>query len=86
VQLPGETGLVDAVEVPVVESTERWSDVTLTDGSVLRIKASVLGAVRVDGRYDQEGNPIYQVKVNQVMTVDAPQHLRKAATVSEKTH
>jgi hypothetical protein len=76
VQLP--TGaLADAVEVGVSESIERWTDVKLDDGSTLRIKTVILGAVRLEGQYDQEGNPMYMVKANQVMTVSAPDHLRK---------
>ena len=79
VQLPGEATALDAVEVPVVESTERWTDVTLGDGATLRIKASIVGAVRIEGKWDPEGNPVYQVRVNQVMTVNAPEHFKKNA-------
>ena len=79
-QVPGVDGLVDAFEVSVDESTERWSEVKLADGSVLRIKPVVISAIRVDGKYDQDGNPIYSVKVNQIMTVaSAPERLRKGA-------
>ena len=85
VDLPG-TGLVDATEVAVTESTERWTDVQLSDGSTLRIKPVVLGAVRIDNQYDAEGNPLYQVKVNQIMTVTASDHLKKGAHGSSKTH
>ena len=85
VDLPG-TGLVDATEVAVTESTERWTDVQLADGSTLRIKPVVLAAVRIDNQYDAEGSPLYQVKVNQIMTVTAPDHLKKSAQGSSKTH
>jgi hypothetical protein len=85
VDLPGK-GLVDASEVAVNESTERWTDVLLADGSVLRIKPVVLAALRIDNEYDAEGNPLYQVKVNQIMTVTAPEHLKKSAQGSSKTH
>jgi hypothetical protein len=79
VQTP--TGLVDATEVPVSESTERWTDVRLEDGSVIRLKAVVIGAARIDGQYDNDGNPLYTVKVNQVMVVaSAPDHLRKGGS------
>ncbi len=72
------TGAVaDAVEVGVSDSTERWTDVTLEDGSTLRIKIVIMGAARIEGQYDQEGNPMYMVKANQVMAVSAPDHLRK---------
>ena len=85
VELPG-AGLVDATEVQINESTERWTDVHLVDGSVLRIKAVVIGAVKLDDRFDQEGNPLYQVKVNQIMTVSAPDHLKRGAQGPAKAH
>ena len=87
VQVQGQQGLVDAIEVAVTESTERWTEVRLEDGSLLRIKPVLLSAVRVENQFDQDGNPIYQVKVNQVMTVtDVAEHLRKGASGSPKTH
>ena len=77
IEMPG-LGMVDAIQVSVSESTERWTEVKLDDGSVLRVKPVVLGAMRIDGRYDQEGNPLYALKANQVMTVlSSPDHLRK---------
>lgn len=76
VQTP--TGLIDGFEVAVSESTERWTEVMLEDGSVLRLKPVVIAAIRIDGQFDPEGNPIYQLKVNQVMiTASAPERLRK---------
>lgn len=72
-------GEIDAVEVPVRESVERWTEITLEDGSVLKIKPVVLSVVRAENSYDQEGNPLYSVKINQVMTVSAPDNLRKDA-------
>lgn len=82
-EVPG-IGLVDAFEVAVDESTERWSEVKLEDGSVLRTKPVVISAIRVHGKYDQDGNPIYSLKVNQVMTVaSVPEHLRKNAIATD---
>jgi hypothetical protein len=78
-RIPGlSPDLLDAVEVPVEESNERWTEVKLKDGATLRIKVVILGAVRVEGRFDQEGNPIYSIRANQIMTVsDVPDHLKK---------
>ena len=74
----GAITLVDAVDVVVSESTERWTEIHLEDGSTIRIKPVVLGAARIEGQYDNEGNPMYYLKVNQVMTVaSSPDHLRK---------
>ena len=76
VPMPNGT-LVDAVEVVVSESNERWTDVKLEDGSSLRLKSVILGVARIEGQYDPEGNPQYIIKANQVMTVSSPDHLRK---------
>jgi hypothetical protein len=78
--------MVDAVEVEIEVSTERWTEVTLKDGSLIRIKPVILSVLRIDGQYDQEGNPVYQVKANQVMTASAPDHLKKNAPTSKATH
>jgi len=83
VQMPNGL-LVDAVEVGVSDANEKWTDVKLEDGSSLRIKSVILGAVRVDGHYDPDGNPMYMIKANQVMTVSAPEHLRKGGSGAAK--
>jgi hypothetical protein len=80
-------GLVDAFEVAVSESTERWTEIKLDDGTALRLKPVVLGALRIDGKYDPDGNPMYALKANQVMiVVSAPDHLRKGGSGSKEVH
>lgn len=71
--------MVDAVEVAVEEATERWTDLKLADGTVIRIKTVVLAVLRLEGEYDPEGNPMYQIKANQIMTASAPDILKKGA-------
>ena len=61
VQIPFMGKVMDGVEVPVEESTERWSEITLEDGTIIRVKQSIASVVRVDGQYDMEGNPMYVV-------------------------
>lgn len=76
----GTGNIVEGVEVDIEESRERWSEFTLSDGSVLRLKVTLISAVRVDGRYDQEGNPSYVIKASPTMVVmDAPESLKKPA-------
>lgn len=73
--------LVDGVDLGVTESTERWSEITLEDGTVIRVKPNVVGAIRIDGQYDPEGNPIYAIKGAQMAAVvSAPANLRKGST------
>jgi hypothetical protein len=73
-------GIFDGTDVGIKESTERWSDVLLEDGTTLRIKPNVIMVTRIDGHYDPEGNPLYALNANQIMTaVNVPAHLRKPA-------
>ena len=86
VQIPG-IGLVDVIDVAVSESTERWTDVKLEDGTEIRLKTVIIGAARVENQYDPEGNPLYQIRANQLMTVvSTPDHLRKNAKASKEVH
>lgn len=77
VTLPsGEKG--EGTEVQVDELTERWSEFRLQDGTIMRVKATVISAIRVDGHYDPQGNPMYLTNVTPVLTVlSAPEKLRK---------
>lgn len=76
--MPPDGRVAEGFEVPVLESTERWTEVKLEDGSVLRIKPTVVSAIRVQGQYDQEGNPMYALKAtNAMMVAEAPEHLKR---------
>ena len=77
-EFPG--GPRDAIEVAIEESLERWTEITLEDGSILRVKPVVLTVLRATDEYDKEGNPLYSVKLNPVMTVSAPEELKKGGT------
>jgi hypothetical protein len=79
VKVPLPTGqFADGAEVPVEETTERWTDVTLEDGTLLRVKTTVLSATRVAGQWDPEGNPLYFIKsAPVVMIVSSPDSLKR---------
>ncbi len=66
------SGLVDGTEVSIRESTERWTEITLDDGTVIRLKPSVMSAVRIDGQFDPDGNPMYALRAGQIMLVESP--------------
>lgn len=77
VTLPGK-GEVEGTEVQLNESVEKWTELKLDDGAVLRVKPVVMSVIRIDGQYDQQGNPVYAVQGTQAMVVvSAPDHLRK---------
>jgi hypothetical protein len=60
---------VDAWDVPF-ESTERWTEIKLDDGAVLRLKVVVSNVYRLEGRTDQQGYPVYAVKSTNAMLTD----------------
>lgn len=80
-QVKGPSGeMVHGDLVTVEESIERFSEVRLSDGSTIKVKTSVLEAVRLHDRHDSNGNPVYRVKsVNSIVVSNAPEHLRKVA-------
>ena len=71
----------DGSEVQIIESTERWSEFTLEDGTILRFKMIIAAFIRSDDEHDAEGNPIYGIKgAPQVHFVNVPDNLRKQGT------
>jgi hypothetical protein len=76
VQLPG-VGDVEAEIIPFRGDVEHWNEYLLDDGTVVRMKAVVTEIARVDGHYDQEGNPAYVVFSANVTHVSAPDELKK---------
>ena len=80
IPIPGK-GMVDGSEVQLLESVERWTELKLEDGTVLRVKPIVTSVVRIDGQYDLQGNPMYAIQGGHAMVVgSAPDHLRQQST------
>ena len=70
--------LVEGVVVSIAESTERFCEVKLEDGTTLKAKLSPLEAVRVTGQWDSDGNPVYVLKSqNVVRVIESPNELRR---------
>jgi len=68
---------VDALEMPFQNVAEHWNEYLLQDGSVLRLKSVVTDILKLEGRYDGDGNPHYLVKSAQVVSVSASDRARK---------
>jgi len=89
IPMPPDNRMVEGFEVAITESTERWTEIKLEDGSVLRVKPSVLSAIRIAEQFDQDGNPMYVLKAQNAMIVSqAPEHLKRAAVeaAARRTH
>lgn len=69
--------VVDAVEVGIDETVERWTEVKLADGTIMKVKLAVISAARTD-QYDTQGNPIYNFNFSPVVVVgEVPASLKR---------
>jgi hypothetical protein len=68
---------VVAESVDFEADKEQWSTYILHDGSQLKVKAVVTEVARLEGVFDQKGDPVYMIQASQVMHVSAPESLRK---------
>jgi len=60
---------IPVTEVPVVEAEERFVEYKLEDGTILKVKNVATSVLRVDDQYLPDGNPIYIVIANPVVSV-----------------
>jgi hypothetical protein len=74
---------LDAIEMPFQNVAEHWNEYLLQDGSVLRLKSVVTDVLKLDGKYDAEGNPIYVLKSAQVVSVSPSERARKPTDSGE---
>lgn len=64
---------VDATSVPFRAGMEHWNEYLLDDQSVVRVKLVVTEIVRLEGKYDEQGNPVYVVYSTNVTHVSPPE-------------
>lgn len=68
---------VDASPIDFRIEREDWNEYQLYDGSHLRLRIILSDVFRVDGEFDAEGNPIYITKSGNVVSVRAPDELKR---------
>jgi hypothetical protein len=77
VQLVPGGPMVDGVEVSVDESSEKWSEYKLEDGTTIRLKQVLMEVIRT-GQYGPDGSPLYAIKAQPVLAiVDVPDKLKR---------
>jgi len=77
----GGGGFLEGRNVDIIESTERFCDLKLSDGTILKIKPSVIRVARLVDQWDNQGDPMYVVSSNNVLIVaQAPPDLKKSVT------
>lgn len=75
-RLPYKGEDCDALELDFEIEKEGWNIYVVEDGTRLRMKVVVTKLVRIEGHYDEEGNPVYLVKSGNMVVASAPEHLR----------
>lgn len=77
IKIKYQNKIVDATPTSVNSSSEHWNEYLLEDGTVIKMKLVVTDVVRVDDEFDGEGNPVYVVKSTNVVSVSAPEELKR---------
>jgi len=65
-------------EIPFeAEVPEKWNQYALHDGTSLKVKVVLAEVVRLDGMYAPNGDPLYSVNTQLVVSTNAPDSLKK---------
>src|SRR5439155_25527777 len=72
---------VEAEQVDFEAKAEPWSSYELTDGPILKVRVILTGVLRIEGEYDQSGNPIYVVSSQNVVQANPPKKIRGTPTM-----
>ncbi len=67
----------DGEAVDIDESTERFTEIKLKDGTTLRLKTVVLEAIRSNNEYNDQGDPVYYIKHGVIVSATVPDKLKK---------
>jgi len=66
-----------ATVVPFEPMNENWNELNLNDGTTLKVKTTVIEVLRVEGEFNQQGDPIYLINSTNLLTCsNVPDHLR----------
>lgn len=76
-RIPYKGQKVDATEVDFQTRKEEWNEYQLMDGTSIKMKLVVSEIFKVPDEYDEEGNPVYVVRSNNVLVVRSPDNLKK---------
>ena len=73
ITIPGQ-GQIEATEVGFRGTGEYWNEYLLDDGTVARLKLVVTAVYRLDGQFDQKGQPAYIIESSNVVSISATEN------------
>ncbi|HNW39714.1 MAG TPA: hypothetical protein PL125_04120 [Candidatus Omnitrophota bacterium] len=68
---------VEALPIDINQTSENWNQYLLDDGTVIKMKLVATKVLRVDSKFDPEGNPLYIIQSTNITSVNAPDNLKK---------
>lgn len=77
-----EGKIVEGLDMDFKSLKEDWNEYQINDGTIIRMKVVVTNVAKIPDRYDPEGNPIYLLKSSNVLSVSAPEKLKKGTMVT----
>ncbi len=75
IKIPSSEGPLDGTEIGFRAVGEHWNEYLLDDGTILRNKSVLTDIVRVEGKYNEEGQPLYLFKTQNVSSSSVPPEL-----------
>lgn len=76
VKVPFKGKMVDGEEMEFEVLGEKWNEYRVEDGTKLRMKTVVTRIVKTK-EYNQDDDPIYVVNSQNILTVKAPDNLKR---------
>ena len=78
VKSPTTGEIVDAEVIEIEEISDPPTRITLADGTRLRLKTDVMEVMRFNGEWDNDGNPLYNVRsASFIAVLESPDQLKK---------
>ena len=68
---------VEAVNIPIKTAEEPFTRIRLTDGTTLTMRMTIVEALRLNDRWNKDGQPIYTVTCSGSMSIASPPELLK---------
>lgn len=76
VEFQGE--MVEAIRMEVVSQTEPWNQYVLSDGFAIRTKSMLVEVLKLKGKQDSDGKPIYSLRQVAVLEMHPAKHSQRS--------
>jgi len=82
IKVPFEGKIAEGIEMDYKSVKEDWNEYQTNDGTIIRLKVVVTNIAKLADKYDKDGNPVYVIKSSNVVSISAPEKLKKGTVVS----